>query len=74
MSAKLMLLPSSDPHKPKLVSIPDDINAHEAFRFATGMIAAVEEENPDCSWEDIEEVLEEKGFESVPYVLGPEVD
>lgn len=74
MSAKLMLLPSSDPRNPRLVAIPDDIDAHEAFRFATGMIAAVEDENPDCSWEDIEEVLEEKGFESVPYVLGPEVD
>ena len=73
MSAKLMLLPSSDPHKPRLVAIPDDIEAHEAFRFATGMIAAVEEQDPNCSWEDIEEVLEEKGFETVPFVLGPEI-
>lgn len=74
MSAKLMLLPSSEPHKPRLIAIPSDIDAHEAFRFATGIIAAVEEENPNCSWEDIEEVLEEKGFESVAYILGPEIN
>jgi len=73
MSAKLMLLPSSDPHKPRLVTIPNDLEAHEAFRFATGTIAAIEEESPNCSWEEIEEALEEKGFESVAYILGPEV-
>ncbi len=73
MSAKLMLLPSNTPHKPRLVTIPDDIDAHEAFRFATGTIAAIEEAYPNCSWEEIEEALEEKGFESVAYILGPEV-
>lgn len=74
MSPKIMVLPSRDPHKPRLVSIPEDTEAHEAFRYATGMIAEVEESNPDYSWEDIEEALEARGFISVPYILGPELD
>jgi hypothetical protein len=54
--------------------VPDDIEAHEAFRHATGLIARVEEDNPDYSWDDIAALLEDHGFETVDFILGPELD
>ena len=74
MSAKLMILPGSDAKKIRLVSIPEDIEAQEAYRHATGVISGVEETTPDYSWEDIEEALEGHGFQPVEFVLGPSLD
>jgi hypothetical protein len=74
MSNKLMVLPSGDSSRIRLVSIPDDIESQEAFRHATGVISGVEETTPDYSWEDIEEALEEQGFHPVEFVLGPALD
>lgn len=74
MSEKFMVLPSSDFNKVRLVSIPDDYEGHEAFRKVTGLIAKVEENNPDYSWEDIACELEECGFEQIDFLLGPVVD
>lgn len=74
MSAKLMILPGSEAKKIRLVTIPEDIEAQEAYRHATGVISSVEEANTNYSWEDIEEALEGHGFQSVEFVLGPSLD
>jgi hypothetical protein len=74
MSATVMVLPSKEPEKIRLVSIPEDMESHEAFRHATGVIAAAEEANPDFTWEDIEDALEVSGFRSLGFLLGPALD
>jgi hypothetical protein len=74
MAATLMLLPSKDCKNIRLVSIPEHLEEHEAFRHATGIIAHVEEENPDYDWEDIAEALEAQGFESQEFMVGPALD
>ncbi len=74
MSETFMILPAVDANDIRLVRVPDDIEAHEAYRHATGLIARVEEDNPDCKWDDIEAVLEDHGFETVEFILGPELD
>jgi hypothetical protein len=74
MSETLMILPAVNATEIRLVRVPDDIEAHEAFRHATGLIARVEEENPDYNWDDIAALLEDHGFETVEFILGPELD
>lgn len=74
MDNKLMILPARDPKAIRLVRIPDDYEAHEVFRHVVGLIAEVEEQNPDYDWEDISAMLEDHGFESVAFILGPELD
>ena len=73
MSDKLMILPSKDPEKIRLVKIPEDYEAHEVYRFATGLIASIEDSIPDYDWDDILEALEERGFSEVKFILGPEL-
>ncbi len=74
MSDTLMILPARNPGRIRLVRIPADLEAHEAFRHVTGLIAQVEENHPDYSWEEIAPLLEDHGFETVDFVLGPELD
>ncbi|MCP3666446.1 MAG: hypothetical protein GY696_28765 [Gammaproteobacteria bacterium] len=74
MSISLMVLPAAEPDKIRVVSIPADMDQHEAFRHATGVIASVEEHNPECKWCEIEDALEEHGFETVGFLLGPSID
>jgi hypothetical protein len=74
MSETFMILPAANAADIRLVRVPDDIEAHEAFRHATGLIARVEEDNPDYDWDDIAAVLEDHGFEAVKFILGPELD
>jgi len=71
---KLMVLPAKDPRAIRLVQIPDDFEEHEVFRHVTGLIAEVEESDPDYTWDDIAVVLEDHGFEIIDFVLGPELD
>ncbi len=73
MGEKLLLLPSGEFGKIRLVKVPDDLDGHEAFRNATGVIASVEEGNSSYTMEDIEDALEAKGFQLVDYILGPEL-
>ncbi len=73
MSADLMLLPSSNFANICLVRIPEDFEEHEAYRYATGVIANVEEQGTHCSREDVRDALEERGFETVAFLLGPEL-
>ncbi len=69
-----MILPAKDPTAIRLVRIPDDYEEHEVFRHVTGIIAQVEEENPAYSWDDIKNELEDRGFEPMTFILGPELD
>ncbi|MFW2371496.1 MAG: hypothetical protein ACN4GM_00085 [Gammaproteobacteria bacterium] len=73
MTDQLMILPSSNNEKTKLLKIPEDYEKHEVYRLATGIIASVEERIPDYDWEDIIEALEQAGFSEVPFALGPEI-
>ena len=74
MQERLMILPSSDPVAIRLVRVPEELEQHEAFRHVTGLIASVEEQNPDYDWEDIARLLEDHGFEPVDFILGPALD
>lgn len=74
MGEKLLILPSGEFGKIRLLRVPSDLDEHEAYRNATGVIASVEEANSGYSLEDIEDALEGKGFEVVDYILGPELD
>ena len=74
MSTKLMILPSHDYQSVRLVKIPEDYEEHEVFRHVTGIIAQVEENNPDYDWDDVLAALEDKGFENVEFILGPALD
>jgi hypothetical protein len=66
-----MILPASDTRNMRLVRIPDDFESHEVFRHVTGLIAAIEEQDPDCDQDDILTALEDHGFEAVEFILGP---
>jgi hypothetical protein len=74
MTNRLMILPSKDHKVTRLISIPDDFEEHEVFRHVVGLIAEVEEQKPDYTWEDIAAILEDHGFEQVDFILGPELD
>ena len=73
MENKLMLLPSKDSKKIKIIRMPDDYEQHEVYRHVTGVIANVEELIPGYDWDDILEQLEEHGFSEVEFLLGPEL-
>jgi len=73
MAAKLMILPSKDSNKIRLVKMPTDYEDQEVYRAATGAIARIEDNLPDYEWEDLMEELEDMGFEEVSFLLGPEV-
>lgn len=74
MGNRLMILPAHDYKSTRLVSIPDDFEEHEVFRHVTGIIASVEEANPNYQWDDVLAALEEHGFEAIEFILGPALD
>ncbi|MCI0505817.1 MAG: hypothetical protein L0Z73_06860 [Gammaproteobacteria bacterium] len=74
MKNKLMILPAHDYTAVRLVKIPDDFEEHEVFRHVTGIIAQVEENDPDYTWTDVLAALEDRGFENVEFILGPALD
>lgn len=74
MNEQLMVLPSAQFESIRLVRIPPDLNRHEAYRFATGIIAQAEECTENCRWEDIAEALEARGFEPLDAIIGPALD
>jgi len=73
MNDNLMILPADEHEDIRLIKIPDDFEEHEAYRYVTGIIAKAEEES-DYTWEDILDLLEDRGFESVEFVIGPSLD
>jgi hypothetical protein len=74
MYKRLMILPAREATAIRLVRIPGELEQHEAYRHVTGLIASIEEQNPDYDWEDIAPTLEDHGFEPVEFVLGPSLD
>ena len=74
MASNLMILPAVDKSKIRLVRIPPDYRQQEVFRHVTGLIAQVEEQNPDCTWDDVMGMLQDHGFEAVEFQLGPSLD
>ena len=73
MNKNLMVLPANDPKGIRLLQVPSDFEEHEAYRYVTGLIAKAEEES-DYTWDDILDLLEQKGFEEVEFILGPVLD
>ncbi|MDT8282640.1 MAG: hypothetical protein RQ982_07480 [Gammaproteobacteria bacterium] len=73
MNNKLMILPANETTNIRLIRIPEDFEEHEAYRYVTGLIAKAEEDS-DYTWDDIFELLEERGFEAVEFILGPSLD
>lgn len=73
MNSNLMILPANEVTNIRLIRIPDDFEEHEAYRYVTGLIAKAEEDS-DYTWDDILDLLEERGFEAVEFVLGPSLD
>ena len=59
-----MVLPAADTTKIRLIRVPDDFEEHEAYRYVTGLIAKAEEDAEYC-WEEILDLLEERG------IIGP---
>ena len=74
MNDKLMVLPSAQFERIRLVRIPYDLDRNEAYRFATGIIEQAEESTDDYRWEDIAEALEARGFEPIDAIIGPAID
>jgi hypothetical protein len=74
MSQNLMLLPSREPSRARLVRIPDDLGPQEAYRYVTGLIAEVEGTAGEDELAEVLEALEGRGFEPVEFVLGPALD
>lgn len=73
MSNKLMILPSDEHENIHLIRVPDDFEEHEVYRYVTGLIAKVEEDS-EYTWDDVLELLEDRGFEPVNFILGPSLE
>ena len=73
MNNKLMILPANKMIDIRLIRIPDDFEQHEAYRYVTGIIAKVEEDS-ESDRDDILELLEDRGFEPIEFILGPSLD
>jgi len=71
MSDTLMILPATSTKGIRLVRVPEDFGSNEAFRHVTGLIAAIEEQDPDFDLDDIMAALDDHGFETVEFILGP---
>lgn len=82
MADQLMLLPSTDPSRSRLVRLPQDLAPAEAYRQVTGLIAALESADGHAGGpggarvpvEDVIDALEAQGFESLDLILGPGLD
>jgi virulence-associated protein VapD len=74
MTARFMLLPARNVENIRLVKIPDDFDQRDALRHATSLIASVEEDNAEYTWEDIAPILEDHGFVPVEFMVGPDLD
>jgi hypothetical protein len=69
-----MLLPSRDPARIRLVTMPPDLGPQEAYRMVTGLVAEMEPAAGGEGLAEVLEALEGRGFEPVEFVLGPALD
>jgi hypothetical protein len=74
MAERLMVLPSKDVSKIRLVTVPEDMSPHEAYRYVTGLVAEIERTGEDQWVEDVLDLLEDHGFDGVDFTLGPPLD
>lgn len=74
MTDRLMVLPSKNVGRIRLVTVPDDMSPHEAYRYVTGLVAEIERTGEDQWVDDVLDLLEDHGFEGVDFTLGPPMD
>lgn len=74
MTERLMVLPSKDVGRIRLVTVPEDMSPHEAYRYVTGLIAEIDRTGEDQWVDDVLDLLEDHGFEGVEFALGPPLD
>lgn len=74
MTERLMVLPSKDVGRVRLVTVPEDMSSHEAYRYVTGLISEVPRASDDHWVESVLDTLEDHGFETVGFILGPSLD
>lgn len=74
MADRLMLLPSKEFEKIRLLRIPDDFGERDVVRQVTALIAESQEGAGSWSWEEVVAALEDRGFTVVNYILGPALD
>jgi len=74
MTERLMVLPSKDVGRIRLVTVPEDMSPHEAYRYVTGLIAEIERTGEDQWVDEVLDLLEDHGFDGVDFALGPPLD
>ena len=74
MAKRLMVLPSKDVGRIRVVTMPEDMSPHEAYRSVTGLVSEVERTGKDQWVEDVLDLLEDHGFDGVEFTLGPPLD
>ena len=74
MDNRYVILPAHKYSSIRLVKIPKDFEQPEPHRHITGLLAQVEEENPDYDWNDIAAMLEDHDIEIIDFALGPALD
>lgn len=74
MTDRLMVLPSKNVGRIRLVTVPDDMSPHEAYRYVTGLVAEIERTGEDQWVDDVLDLLEDHGFEGVDFTLKPPMD
>lgn len=72
--SRLMLLPSKDPARIRLLRVPEDLGTQESYRLVTGLVAGVGSAAGDEGLAEVMEALEARGFEAVEFALGPALD
>lgn len=74
MTERIMLLPSKDVGRVRLVTVPEDMSAQEARRCVAGLMSEVPREDDDQWLEEALDALEDHGFEPADFILGPSLD
>ena len=74
MAKNLMVLPSKDVGRIRLVTVPEDMSSHEAYRYVTGLVSDIERTGNDRWVDEVLDLLEDHGFSGVDFVLGPPLD
>jgi hypothetical protein len=74
MAERLMVLPSKDTAKIRLVRVPEDMSPQEAYRSVTGLVSEVERTEEDLWLDEVLDLLDDQGFQGVEFELGPPLD
>ena len=74
MTDKLILLPGKDAQGSRILRMPEDMDSREVFRNITATVASLEQQGGGVTAQDIDDALEDAGFELVDYIVGPEIE